>query len=242
MSGMSVQAGSLRELHELHQRISRLREQRDKGPRQVEAKKKLLSQRVDALEKAKTELKSIKVKSHEKETERKAIDGRVAQLQLQINTAKSNKEYSTLVSERDAAMKLRGAAEDHVLEFLMKEEEKSAEIRTLEADVKRLELEAAALEQQTAAQTAELSAKLGDAEGLLVSCEAALPIDVRDSYRRLVERRGPDALALVSDGTCTGCYTAITPQMQNQLLLAEFILCKSCGRVLYVDAASTITK
>jgi hypothetical protein len=235
--GMSVNVASLRELHDLHQRISRLRDQLERGPRQVEAKKKLLAQRSEALEKAKADLKLIKVKSHEKETERKALDGRVSQLQLQINTAKSNKEYTALVTEKDTAIKARGAVEDQILEILMKEEDRVQEIQTLEAEVKRLTQESAELERATAQQMTEVAAKLSAAETQLTSSEAALPGDMRDVYRRLVDRRGADALAQVAHGTCTGCYTGITPQMQNQLLLGEMVLCKSCGRVLYVEEA-----
>jgi predicted nucleic acid-binding Zn-ribbon protein len=231
---MSVTTNSLRELHELHQRISRLREQLDRGPRQLEAKRKHLAQRNEALEKARADLKTAKVKSHEKETERKSFDNRINQLQLQINTAKSNKEYSTLMSEKDTATKARAAVEDQVLEFLMQEEEKTQEIQITESEVKRLQQELADLEKSTNQQGSEFGGKLAEAESQLVTVEASLPADIRDVYRRLLERRGPDALAPAAGGTCTGCYTGITPQMQNQLLMNELLLCKSCGRILYL--------
>jgi uncharacterized protein len=232
---MSVNVGSLRELHDIHQRLSRLRERMQRGPRQIEAKRKLLASRTEALEKAKADLKLLKVKGHEKETERKALDGRVTQLQLQINSAKSNKEYSTLVSERDSVTKVRGAVEDQILEILLKEEEKTQETQTLDRDAKRLQQETDDLERATTQQNAELAAKLIACEAQLATAEASLPNDMRDVYRRLVERRGADALARAADGTCTGCYTGITPQMQNQLLLSEIVFCKSCGRMLYLD-------
>jgi predicted nucleic acid-binding Zn-ribbon protein len=232
---MAVNVGTLRELHDLHQRVGRLRGQLQRGPRQVEAKRKLLAQRTEALDKAKADLKSLKVKSHEKETERKALDGRVTQLQLQINSAKSNKEYSTLVTERDSVTKVRGTVEDQILEILMKEEEKGQETQALDRDVKRLQQEADDLERTTTEQNADIAAKLSDAEAQLATSESALPNDMRDVYRRLVGRRGADALARAAEGTCTGCYTGITPQMKNQLLLHEIVFCKSCGRMLYLD-------
>jgi predicted nucleic acid-binding Zn-ribbon protein len=234
---MSVTTNSLRELHELHQRISRLKDQIARGPRQLEAKRKHLTQRNEALEKVKAELKTAKVKSHEKETERKSFDARINQLQTQINTAKSNKEYSTLVSEKDSAAKLRAAVEDLVLEFLVQEEEKAKEIQIIESEIKRLQQELAELENSTAQQGSEFGAKLADAESQLATVEASLPNDVRDVYRRLLDRRGADALAAAAGGTCTGCYTGITPQMQNQLLMNELVVCKSCGRILYLADA-----
>ena len=230
---MNVSVGPLRELHELHQRVSRLRTQLERGPRQVEAKRNLLNQRAELLDKTKAELKSIKVKSHERETERKAFEGRISQLQMQINTAKSNKEYTTLVSEKETAVKARTAVEDQVLELLLQEEEKAKEMKLLESEVSRLQQELTELTASTARQEQELAAKLAETESRLKSSEAALPSEMRDVYRRLVDRRGDDALAQASNGTCTGCYTGITPQMQNQLLINELVLCKSCGRILY---------
>jgi predicted nucleic acid-binding Zn-ribbon protein len=231
---MAVNVG-LRDLHDLHQRISRLRDQLQRGPRQVEAKRKLLSQRMEALEKAKAEVKTFKVKGHERETERKALDGRISQLQLQINSAKSNKEYTTLVAERDTVIKIRGTVEDQILELLMQEEDKAQESQALDREVKRLQAEAEELEKAVSQQSTELTEKLSAAESRLTNSESSLPADMRDIYRRLVERRGADALSRAADGTCTGCYTGITPQMQNQLLLNEIVFCKSCGRMLYLD-------
>ena len=189
------------------------------------------------MEKARADLKSAKVKVHEKETERKGFDNRINQLQLQINTASSNKEYTTLMTEKDAAVKNRAAIEDQVLEFLLLEEEKTKEIQITEDEAKRLQQELADLEHSMGRQETDLKAKLAECEAKLGETEASLPQDMRDVYRRLVERRGSDSLAEAANGTCTGCYTGITPQMQNQLLLNELVVCKSCGRILYLADA-----
>jgi hypothetical protein len=232
---MSTVGNSLRELHELRKRTATLREGIDRGPRQVDAKRKHLAERTAALEKARADLKQIKVKSHEKETERKAMDGRINQLQLQINTAKSNKEYTTLVSEKDAAVKARAVIEDEILEMLMREDEIAKQNQAAETEVKRLEQDLADATKTTEQQGADLGARLRDVESMHAAAEGKLPQDAREVYRRLVERRGPESLAPVAGGTCTGCYTGITPQMQNQLLLGELVLCKSCGRLLYLE-------
>ena len=239
---MSVTSNALRELHYLHQKISRLREQIDRGPRLVEAKQKYLAQQAELLEKARADLKTIKVHAHQKETERKALDGRVNQLQLQINTAKSNKEYSTLVSEKEAAVKARQAVEDQILEFLLREEEKTKEIQLAEKEHERAARELSDLERKTQEAGSDLAASLADAESRLLGAETSLPPNMQDAYRRLLRSRGSDSLAQVESGTCTGCYTAITSQMQNQLMLHELVLCKSCGRILYQDEKAKAVK
>ncbi len=64
--------------------------------------------------------------------------------------------------------------------------------------------------------------------------ELALPDDLRVQYNRLVGQRGDDAMAMVDGATCTACYTAITAQNLNELRVGAFVVCKSCGRILYL--------
>jgi len=64
--------------------------------------------------------------------------------------------------------------------------------------------------------------------------EATLPDDVRPLYERLLAAKGEDALAGVEERNCMACYTAITAQNYHDLKHNQFVLCKSCGRILYL--------
>jgi predicted nucleic acid-binding Zn-ribbon protein len=46
--------------------------------------------------------------------------------------------------------------------------------------------------------------------------------------------RGADAMAAVENRTCTACYTEITAQNYHELILGQLVVCKSCGRILYL--------
>jgi predicted nucleic acid-binding Zn-ribbon protein len=41
-------------------------------------------------------------------------------------------------------------------------------------------------------------------------------------------------MAEVQNRTCMACYTEITAQALNNLSIGQFILCKNCGRALYL--------
>ena len=43
-----------------------------------------------------------------------------------------------------------------------------------------------------------------------------------------------DALAGVEKRTCTACYTEMTAQNLHDLKQGGFVMCKSCGRALYM--------
>jgi len=61
-----------------------------------------------------------------------------------------------------------------------------------------------------------------------------VPPGVRAQYDRIVKAMGVDGFAAVRDRTCQACRTEITAQHRNELLAGAFLLCKSCGRVLYL--------
>ena len=63
--------------------------------------------------------------------------------------------------------------------------------------------------------------------------EATLPDEIKTHYDRLLAARFDDCIAAVEGTTCTACYTEVTPQMANELLRGSYVLCKSCGRMLY---------
>jgi predicted nucleic acid-binding Zn-ribbon protein len=46
--------------------------------------------------------------------------------------------------------------------------------------------------------------------------------------------RNDDALAAVTNRTCKGCFTELTNQGYLELSQHKFVLCKACGRMIYL--------
>ena len=84
------------------------------------------------------------------------------------------------------------------------------------------------------AEHATVEAELVRVEAELRQAEVNLPPDVRDAYQRVVKSKGSDAMAQVDGDSCSGCYSNITPNMQNALQLDRLVFCQSCGRLLYL--------
>src|SRR5947208_3475117 len=68
----------------------------------------------------------------------------------------------------------------------------------------------------------------------LAELEATLADDIKPAYDRLIASKGEDAMSAVENKTCIACYTGITAQNYNDLVQGRFLLCKSCGRILYL--------
>jgi predicted nucleic acid-binding Zn-ribbon protein len=68
-----------------------------------------------------------------------------------------------------------------------------------------------------------------------------LPAEIKEQYNKTRKFRG-NAVCLIHNETCTGCYANLTPQFLNELKKRDsLLLCDSCGRILiYVDTEKDI--
>jgi predicted nucleic acid-binding Zn-ribbon protein len=158
----------------------------------------------------------------------------VAKYEKQRNVAGGKKEYDALGAEMAAAKQACTRLEDEVLAAMSEGEERTAALPALEADVARAREEAARFEQTSRERRAQLEQLAGSAKDELAKAEAQLPEDAREQYNRLVAHRGEDALAALQGRHCAACYNEITAQMHNELVNGRFVLCKNCGRILYL--------
>ena len=65
-----------------------------------------------------------------------------------------------------------------------------------------------------------------------------MPANVRSTFDRIVRGKGVEAFAPVEEHGCASCRTEITAQQYNELLMGGFVVCKSCGRILYLPEAA----
>jgi predicted nucleic acid-binding Zn-ribbon protein len=117
----------------------------------------------------------------------------------------------------------------------MQIEEETAKLPEMEKAVARAKAEFSEFEKNSQGRLAGLSEHLDQTLQKIKEVEATLPpSDVRPLYDRLIAARGEDAMAAVENRTCMACYTEITAQAYNDLMLSQFLMCKSCGRALYL--------
>jgi predicted nucleic acid-binding Zn-ribbon protein len=224
-----------RELHRLRRHAKELHDQIERGPRVLQAHRAKIARQEEALHEAQEALKHAKVASHQKEVSLKATHQQIAKYEEQRNKATTRKEYDTLQAEIAAAKQAGSKIEDEILEAMGQVEEQAARVPAAETEVQRARDEYAAFEKQTEERLARQREQLAAVQGQVKAVEASLPADVRPVYERLVHARGEEALAAAQGGrTCSACYTEMTAQMHNDLLSGRLVLCKACGRILYL--------
>jgi uncharacterized protein len=231
---MAGPATILREIHRLRRHARDLQSEIERGPRLQRAQQTKVTKQEEAVREAHDALKRLKMVSHEKEGQLKATLQQISKHERQLNEAGSKKEYDALKTEIAADKKKCQGLEDEILGCMAEIEERTAQLPELEKGVQQAKTEYADYEKNFQSRSTALSEQLNQAFRGIKEVESTLPADIRPQYDRLVTARGEDAMAPVEHRTCMACYTEITAQSYNDLMLSQFVLCKSCGRALYL--------
>jgi predicted nucleic acid-binding Zn-ribbon protein len=231
---MSGPAMIFREIHRLRRHAQNLQGQLERIPRQLKAQQGKVARQEEALRETQEALKKLKVAVQGKEKALKDQHGQIAKYQKQLDESTSKKEYDVLQREIAGARAVCQRLEDEILSGMGESEEKAAQVPELEKAVRQAREEVSRFEKESGARRADLQAQLTEALGQLKGVEANVPADVRGQYNRIVGAKGADGLAAVHDRVCTACHTEITIQAQTDLRQELFVVCKSCGRILYL--------
>jgi len=236
---MTGPAATLRELHRLRRHAKNLTDEIERLPRMFktqETKVKLLEK---AHKQTQDQITKLKLNTKDKEGKLKDTHLTIAKYEKQRNEATNKKEYDALQVEitfsKESAQKL----EDEILALLEEAEQLAAKGPEQEKAIQQAKQELSQWDKTVRERQGDLGAELQKAQAQIKEAEPALPEDIRQQYDRLVTYRGEDSLSALNGRTCTACYTEITAQMYNNLIQGLFVLCKNCGRILYLPESET---
>ncbi len=192
-------------------------------------------------EKALTEQKHEEKIAAQKEIDRKELDlrtneGEISKYNSQLNSIKTNKEYTALVSEIGSKKADMSILEDEILIMMSKLE---AANQGYEKAKENLKSEDESLKDLTERVNTEL--READIEIEKVKDEQKKYIDLLDEhslkqYSRLSNIKGGKAIVPVIGNVCGGCSMTVTRQTLNELMSnKDLVFCRSCSRILYLD-------
>jgi len=226
-------ADTLRECHRLRKHIKNLEEEITRGPRVLKS--------IDAeLEEQRTEHKThhdtitkLKLKQREDEGTLKQTETRLAKLESQLLGISVPKEYEAKKSEIRQANDKKAELEEAILTSMGELEERTNAVPAVEKKWAEAQAEQKQAVVDANARIISLKADLEQSRADLLKAEIGVPDKARSQYDHLVKARGPDAIAGVKDKVCQGCRTGLSQQRLMEVQAGHYILCQSCGRLLY---------
>ena len=235
---MSDLASELSNLHEIHLKLHDVRQQLERGPRQIAARRKKVQAAEHELLEQEEALKQARAGADRKSLDLRSKETQLEELQAKLNAASSNREYDIIRGQIDADKVAMSVLEDEILELLDRVDSAQRGVGEIKEKVKQAEDEVSAFADDFEKKAEGLRRR---EEGLLAQlgeAEKVIPLQIRDQYRRLVEAHGADAMAAVEDGVCSCCNVTLTTQMRVSINSGNFNFCTSCGRLLYRPRAT----
>ena len=236
---VAVAAGTLRTLHRMHRQLADLAEQLAAGPRAVAAR----TRQVQAVEAKKAaaadDVKKAKLAADQKQLQLRSAETKIADLEAKLNACKTNREYQTLGDQIAADRMATKVLEDEILEALERIDVLKPTVPAAEAEIETAKKLLAEADAKVKAESGRLEAEVARIRGDLQTAEKDLAADVREKYDRVVKQKGADGMSAVDGQTCGGCYQQLTGNMLSDVLLGRIIICRSCGRLLYLPESST---
>ena len=226
----------LKRLQSLKNKINELEASQERRKRDVQKKKDQIENKKALAEKKHEEKIAVQKEIDRKELDLKANEGEITKYNVQLNSIKTNKEYSALVSEIGSKKADMSILEDEILNTMSRLEaanqgyEKATEdLRNEEENLKDL------------IESVDMEIKEADIEIERIKNDQKKYIDSLDEYslkhyNRLSNIKGGKAVVPVIGNVCGGCFMNITTQTLNALMSGkDLVFCQSCSRILYLD-------
>jgi uncharacterized protein len=234
---MTIHHAALRELHHVLRLLVELRRKRERGPKMIRAAEEKIERVTTELAEAKEALKRTRMTVDDKELQLKSRENRILDLERKRNACSTNKEYQSLMEQIAADKQANSVLSDEIIELLDKREMNATTVKETEARLQAVKQELEKVRARVEEDRGPLDAEVSAMEDRLRNAEQIISPEFREIYMRNVKKHAEEALAPLEDGDiCGGCYQTVTPQMINELRLARVIIvCKSCGRILYLQ-------
>lgn len=231
---MKIPCSQLQALHRLLKQRQDLRNQLERGPRQLAAKAAMVASALAGLDAAKLKLRELKMACDRMQLQLRDRENKIAGLETKMNQAASNREYQTLKEQIAADKQANNVLSDEILETLEQIDAAVKGVAEAEAKHKVMQAEEATFKQQTTQRLEVVKSELQRVSEAYKAAELLLPEEFTPEYLRVVNARNDEALAGVENGTCGGCYHVLTPKVVDQLRMDNVMFCQTCGALLYL--------
>ena len=194
----------------------------------------------NALEAKKEEMMLTKVQADRLELELKIREEEIAKVRASLNTAKTNKEYSVLLTQLNTTKADNSKIETQVLELMKEIEADEAECQKIKEQIeeqkKLLELK----RKESDILSAKYEEEIKQIQHKWDEQARTIPSEQLEIFKRVADTYDGEALAKVEqqDGkiqlySCSGCFMNITAESVNMLMTRdEIIRCPICTRIL----------
>ncbi|MCK5225891.1 MAG: hypothetical protein KAQ89_04170 [Planctomycetes bacterium] len=194
----------------------------------------------NSLEAKHEEIQLTKIQSDRLELEIKTRDESVAKLRASLNIAKTNKEYSAVLTQLNTTNADNSKIETQVLELLKNIELDEANFKKIEQDIDEQKGKLDHIRKEAEVLAVKYESEIAEIQLEWDQLSKTIPSEMLDVFERVAETYDGEAMAIVEKQPgkiesygCGGCFMGITAESVNLLMTKdEIIRCPNCTRIL----------
>jgi predicted nucleic acid-binding Zn-ribbon protein len=226
----------LTDLQEIDVKIHALEEEKRKKPLVLEEEDKAVTILKEKLASLQSSHKDSRKEIDQKELFLKEKEDKVLKLNVQLNTIKTNKEYSTLQHEISGVKADMSVLEDEILGFFSRAEQIQKDTESAQKELEVALKKRDEVAKEVNAAVAEVDKALGELYVKRSEFAEKVPSGFMTIYEKIIAHTvNKTALAQVIEEVCQGCFMDVSPQEINELMRGKDIIrCRSCSRILYL--------
>ena len=211
--------------------------------RNVIIQENLIRSLQNALEAKKEEITLSKVQADRLELELKSNDEVIAKLRSSLNNAKTNKEYSAVLTQLNTTKADNSKVETQTLELLKDIEADEAECQDIQNQINEQKQVLEQTRKESEQLAAKYQAQIDEIQAEWDKIAQSVPAEHLAIFKRVAETYDGQAVTTVEEQegksgiySCGGCFMGIPAESVNVLMTKdEIIRCPNCTRILVLD-------
>ena len=230
------QIGFLIDLQVIDSQIYTLSKEKASMPGYLKSIDDMLELKKTGIKQAEDNLKNTQLKLKEKEGSLQQKEDQVKKLQGQLYTLKTNKEYSTMLTEIEGIKADNSLIEEDIIKFMDEIEFIKKKILEEKELFKAEETRAQKEKESINLKAKEIESKLAELNNKRNGITPDIEKQVILRYEKILKNKDGLAIVHIEDGSCGGCHMNLPPQVVSDAKLREdIIICGSCLRILYIE-------
>lgn len=194
------------------------------------------------LEAKQEEIKLSKVQISRLEMELKGRDEDINKYRAQLNLARTNKEYSALLTELNTAKADDSKLETQVLEMMKNIEVDERQCEEVKIQIETLRCKLDDVRKDAESKAVELEKDIAEIQSEWDQVSRDIPEESLRIFKRVADTYDGEAMAEVGRAdentpsySCGGCFMGLPAEVVNVLSAKdEIVRCSNCTRILYL--------
>lgn len=234
---------ALRKLQNVENRLRAVKIKLERCRRSVILQENQVRSLQNAFGAKKEEIQLTRIQADRLELELKSEDEAIAKFRAALNTAKTNREYSAILTRLNTTKADNAKLENQILDLMKNIEADEADCTKVQGEIDREKEKLQEIRKEADSSASKFEAEIIEIKKEWDQAAKAIPAEPLRIFKRVAETYDGQALALVERHTgrmesysCGGCFMGVPNETANMLMTKDEVLrCPNCTRILVIE-------